>query len=272
MGPKVFDEDEGSNFCASYSDDYYDEDAILLTIPKGASSVTISNLVFDGDGYEGDDEDQRSPTDVTLMAAVPALEVGRLDVTVRDPLLSILALAGNQKIWLIYEANAPGTVSYEYRTALSEAALFEATWQTIPADAEQPFLVANVTNGVALFAQGRILAGELTLPSNVVSVTPRGIERPDADIGISGTDEVVELVAVNGKAVLEIPFTFTNTGEVFLANVWLLEDELISGGRILDLRSDQGTLTRYGNRWYWRGLNLEPGDDVAGVIDVEVER
>jgi len=102
-------------------------------------------------------------------------------------------------------------------------------------------------------------------------VTPRVIAEPAADLGVTGREGVDELTPVAGKATLTVPFTFRNSGSASLANVWLQESDLISGGRILALSAERGTLTRYGERWFWRGLDLAPNESVSGSITVEVE-
>jgi len=198
-----------------------------------------------------------------------SLLFGSTEVTVPSELF---AIAGNRKIWLLFDASSGVVLKYQYRLTLDEAELEGADWIDVPADAEQPYLITEVANDVAVFVQVRAVDVDgATLPSNTASVTPRVIAEPAADLGVTGREGVDELTPVAGKATLTVPFTFRNSGSAPLANVWLQESDLISGGRILALSAERGTLTRYGERWFWRGLNLAPNESVSGSITVEVE-
>jgi hypothetical protein len=189
------------------------------------------------------------------------------------PSFNLIAVAGNEKIWLLFDANDGDVETYQYRLAGSEAGLLASDdWVDFPAGVDQPYLITDVENGKTVYADARAVAADgATRPSNIAFVTPRVIEIPDADIGVTGLDGVRELVAVNGKAVLEVPFTFFNTGQTLMEDIWLKEDALVEGGKILDLATERGILTRYNNRWFWRGVNLPAGERASGIIYVEVE-
>jgi hypothetical protein len=235
---------------------------VLLTDAAGAASVWLQSSLV--------------PGVATVSVSCPGACTRSTTVTFGSTEVStpqdLLAVAGNRKIWLVFDPSGGAVVKYQYRLAFSESELEDAAWVDVPADAEQPYLVLEVPNDVEVFVQARTVGEDgPTLPSNTASVVPREIGEPAADLGVTGREGVESLTPEDGKAVLEVPFTFKNTGSAALESVWLQESELISGGRVLSLSSERGTFKRYGTRWFWQGVNLAPDERVSGVITVEVE-
>jgi hypothetical protein len=235
---------------------------VLVTDAVGAASVLLRSSV--------------TPGVATVSVTCPGACSRSMSVTFGSTEVSapadLIAIAGNRKIWLVFDPSGGDVVKYQYRLAESESALVDSAWVDVPAGAEQPYLILEVENGVEVFVQARTVGGDgPTLPSNTASATPQVIGEPDADLGVTGRDGVDDLAPVGGKATLEVPFTFRNTGSARLENVWFQESALIEGGRVVGVSSDRGSLSRYGTRWFWRGVALDPDESVEGVIVVEVE-
>ncbi len=54
--------------------------------------------------------------------------------------------------------------------------------------------------------------------------------------------------------------------------MWIEENDLSPKGRVIALLDDDGNaLPQYGDRWFWRGVNLAPGASIQGTLTMEVE-
>jgi hypothetical protein len=104
-----------------------------------------------------------------------------------------------------------------------------------------------------------------------VQVTAREIGEPEADVGADEPDAPLALPVIDGRATLTIPYRFTNEGTAPLTSAWLSQFGLRPGERLIDVTPSVGTVTRYGDRWYWRDFTLAPGASTPGTLTIEID-
>jgi hypothetical protein len=173
---------------------------------------------------------------------------------------TITASTGNAQAWIMYDT-VPNAVRYEL-------SLDDGPWQN--RDQQRPMHVTNLTNGQTYTARVRPIGD--TGPgraSNQVTFTPTGpAPIPDADITIDPPADMPQ-VAIDPEGFGELTFEFvlTSTNEDFLANVWLLPNNLPTTAEILRMVPERGTLTLLPTgQWYWEGVNLEYEGHTATIL------
>jgi len=175
------------------------------------------------------------------------------------------------RAWLLFVAPDRVVSGFEWQFTGAEG------WSSVTMPALLPVLLADLENDREYCVVVRALGtnGVPGLSSAPVCFTPTAlaVAIPEAALEIASPDEVFEVRPVNGVATLVVEFVLESAGEETLVNAWVIPRGFGANAQVVAMVPDhgRGTLTQYGNRWFWQGVDLDPGGAAGGRLTIRLE-
>jgi len=175
------------------------------------------------------------------------------------------------RAWLLFVAPVGLASGFEWQFTGAEG------WSSVTMPVSLPVLLADLENDREYCVVVRALGvnGVPGVASAPVCFTPSALAVviPEAALEIASPDEVFEVRPVDGVATLVVEFELDSTGDDTLVNAWLIPRGFGDNARVVAMAPDanRGTITQYGTRWFWQGVNLEPGGSAGGTLTIRLE-
>ena len=183
---------------------------------------------------------------------------------------NVVVTAGSERGWLLFTPAEGAVTSYDWRFVGADS------WTEIPLPLSLPVLITGLENGRGYCVEVRAVSvagpGVFVGPA---CFTPNGVAEaiPEADLDLEAPPGPLDVIVVDGVGLLVFTFVIDSSGDDTLVDAFLLPRGLPAGMVVVDMQpaGDRGSITGYGDSWFWKGLNLAPGGSATGQMTLRME-
>jgi uncharacterized repeat protein (TIGR01451 family) len=184
-------------------------------------------------------------------------------------------LPGDAEAWLVFSP-VVGVAAYE--VSVSDAST-PGVWSRVSASdlvlpvALKGDLEFGIETGSEVCAQVRVVgAGVVGEPSAVVCVMPVARSYvPSVRVEVAAPEGAADRAEVSADGRLVFDFTLSNSGTADLQNVWLKPFVPEGSTLVSVVPRSGGTLTDFGDAWFWADVNLEAAGSATLRMTVQLE-